>query len=125
VPPEGRLVYHLAATLAAGGVVTLLAAVETLAQRLGLPAAALDGYFELARGSLEEAAATRPVSRAITGPVARGDLRTVEAEIAGLAATAPELTELVVALARATVAAVDDADTGTRLLLRRYLDGLA
>jgi predicted short-subunit dehydrogenase-like oxidoreductase (DUF2520 family) len=55
VPAAARPVYHLAATLAAGGVVTLLAAAIELASALGLPSPVAGGYFALARGALERA----------------------------------------------------------------------
>lgn len=121
VPAESRLPYHLAATLASGGVVTLLAAADAIARRSGLPERVLDGYLELARGSLERAATARPVAGAITGPVARGDRRTVGAELDALAAVAPDLEALVVALARATLRLLDeveDASTQARAALR-------
>ena len=52
VPAAARPLYHFAATLAAGGVVTLLAAAAEIAGGLGLPGAVTRGYLELARGSL-------------------------------------------------------------------------
>ncbi|MEM9552879.1 MAG: DUF2520 domain-containing protein [Acidobacteriota bacterium] len=88
---DARLLYHLAATVAAGGVATLLAVVERLLERSGLPAELLPAYFDLARGALEHAAATRPVTDAITGPAARGDHATVARQLAALEAVAPEL----------------------------------
>ena len=51
VPAAARPLYHFAATLAAGGVVTLLAAAEEIAERLGLPEAVTRGYLELCTGS--------------------------------------------------------------------------
>lgn len=96
-----RPLYHFAATLAAGGVVTLLATAVALGRRIGLPEAALSGYAQLARGAL--AAAERDPAAAITGPVARGDLDTVERHLAALAAAAPEFLPLALELARATL----------------------
>jgi len=72
VPAAARTLYHFAATLAAGGVVTLLAAGEEIAARLGLPAAVVRGYLELSRGAVAAAtdahAACRSVATALTGP---------------------------------------------------------
>src|SRR4051812_22180650 len=48
VPPAARPLYHFAATLAAGGIVTLLSTAGELGERLGLPAAVTRGYLELA-----------------------------------------------------------------------------
>jgi len=117
VPAAARPVYHLAATLAAGGVVTLLAAAIELAAALGLPDLVAGGYFALARGALERAARAAGrvgggteegavglgTAAAITGPAARGDLETVERGLAVLAAVDPAKVPLVVALARETL----------------------
>lgn len=100
VPPEARLLYHFAATLAAGGVVTLLAAAAELADRGGLSREVLSGYLELARGALEAAAGGADPAAAITGPVARGDVQTVLAELQAVEAVSPELVPLAVQLAR-------------------------
>ncbi len=100
IPGSARTLYHFAATLAAGGVATLLAAAADLARRSGLPAAVVAGYGELARGALEAALAASDPATAITGPAARGDLATVERHLAALAEQPPELGALAVALAR-------------------------
>ena len=88
VPPAARPLYHFAATLAAGGTVTLLAAAGEIAERLGLPEAVARGYLELARGALAAAGraldAGRPLAAAITGPVARGDAATVARHLEAL-----------------------------------------
>lgn len=107
VPASARTLYHFAATLAAGGVVTLLSAAEEIAGRLGLPDAVVRGYLELCRGAVAataEAHATgRPLSAALTGPAARGDRATVERQLGALAGLAPEKVSLIIALARETL----------------------
>lgn len=99
VPADARLVYHFAATLAAGGVVTLLAAAADLAQRSGLRREVVDGYLELARGALEQAAEAEDPAAAVTGPVVRRDRDTVFDELSALETTAPEMLPWVVHLA--------------------------
>jgi predicted short-subunit dehydrogenase-like oxidoreductase (DUF2520 family) len=103
VPEEVRALYHLAATLAAGGIATTFASAIAVARAAGVPAAALAGYGALARGALSAALEAAEPADAITGPAARGDLETVELQLARLEATAPELRPLVVALARAAL----------------------
>ena len=103
VPEELRVLYHLAATLAAGGVATVFASAASLAQRAGVPEGARRGYARLALAALEAAAAAADPADAITGPAARGDLETVERQLEALADAAPELKGLVVALARAAL----------------------
>jgi len=107
VPAAARTLYHFAATLAAGGVVTLLALAEEIAVRLRLPAAVVRGYLELSRGAvaaaIEADAAGRPVAAALTGPAARGDRATMERQLAALADLAPRKVRLVTDLARETL----------------------
>lgn len=102
VPPESRRLYHFAASLAAGGVVTLLAMACELGGRLGLPAAVSEGYLELARGALDNVEPARPEA-AITGPVARGDAAVVAAAFEELRGAAPDLVTAALAVARETL----------------------
>jgi predicted short-subunit dehydrogenase-like oxidoreductase (DUF2520 family) len=105
VPRELRPLYHFAATLAAGGVTTLLTLAAEQGERLGLPpdeeTALARGYLALARGALAgaeralddpesdpgEGTAVERLAGAITGPLARGDLDT---HVAGLARVEPD-----------------------------------
>ena len=107
VPAAARPLYHFAASLAAGGVVTLLATAAELAGRLGLPQEVALGYLELARGAIAAARETldagRPLASAITGPAARGDRATLERHFAALRELAPETLALAVSLAEETV----------------------
>jgi predicted short-subunit dehydrogenase-like oxidoreductase (DUF2520 family) len=107
VPAAARPLYHFAATLAAGGVVTLLAAAAEIAGRLGLPQEVARGYLELARGAVgaarESLDAGRPLGSAITGPAARGDGATLERHLEALRRLAPEKLDLAIALAQETL----------------------
>jgi len=123
VPPAARPLYHFAATLAAGGVATLLATAADLARKAGLPPEVASGYLELARGTVAAAIATPAPGAAlaaITGPVARGDLATVQAHFEALKAAAPERLDLARELARETlrqVSTVQDPSPGHQALL--------
>lgn len=104
VPAAARPLYHFAATLAAGGVATLLAAAAELAARAGLPPAVERGYLELARGTVAAAIAAAGGGAAVlTGPVARGDLATCKRHLEALRAAAPERLPLALELARETL----------------------
>lgn len=103
VAPESRALYHFAATLAAGGAVTLLALAEDLARRLGLPEAAVRGYLELCRGAVARAIETGNPAAVLTGPTARGDRATVDRHLEALRTLAPDKLPLVVHLARETL----------------------
>jgi predicted short-subunit dehydrogenase-like oxidoreductase (DUF2520 family) len=103
VAPESRALYHFAATLAAGGAITLLALAEDLARRLGLPEAAVRGYLELCRGAVARAIETGDPAAVLTGPTARGDRETVDRHLEALRTLAPDKLPLVVHLARETL----------------------
>lgn len=74
---EGKPLYHCAATLAAGGVASLLSLAARIWEEAGLEED--EGRIELARlaGSAAEAVGRLPFADALTGPVARRDVETV------------------------------------------------
>lgn len=72
--------YHAAAVIAANHLVALLGQAERVGASVGLPLAALMG---LAEGSLRDVADLGPAG-ALTGPVRRGDLATVQRHLDGL-----------------------------------------
>jgi predicted short-subunit dehydrogenase-like oxidoreductase (DUF2520 family) len=102
VTAEHRTLYHLAASLAAGGVTSLVATAMAIATQLGLDPAVAAGYRELALGALsnlpdDDAGA----AAAVTGPAARGD-HAVLVALAQLAQVAPDLAPTVALAALAT-----------------------
>ncbi|MES1244329.1 MAG: Rossmann-like and DUF2520 domain-containing protein [Acidobacteriota bacterium] len=103
VSPEARPLYHFAATLSAGGAVTVLALAEDLGRRLGLPEEAIRGYLELCRGAVAQAVATGAPAAVLTGPAARGDRATVAGHLEALGRLAPDRLPLVRELARETL----------------------
>lgn len=78
--PRDRAAYHAAACVAANHLVALLAQVERIAERAGVPA---EPFFELAAGALANARA-HGAAHALTGPAARGDRPTLERHLAAL-----------------------------------------
>lgn len=97
VPEAARDLYHLGATVAAGGVATLVVSAGALAAELGLgdeaSAAVRRGYLALARSALdaiEEALEADEESAAagVTGPLARGDHATFLRELERLRSSA-------------------------------------
>ena len=107
VPAAARPLYHFAATLAAGGAVTLLAVAAEIAGRLGLPEAVARGYLELCHGAVSAASAGldagQSLAEAITGPVARGDDATVARYTEALRQFDPERLALAETLAGETL----------------------
>jgi predicted short-subunit dehydrogenase-like oxidoreductase (DUF2520 family) len=79
--PDGeRTRYHASAVVAANHLVALLGQVERLAASCGVP---FEAFAPLIRASLDNAFQLGPAS-ALTGPVERGDLRTVEGHLRAL-----------------------------------------
>ncbi len=108
LPPGSKPAYHAAAVLAAGGLVALLDAVAELARGAGLDEqAALAVYGRLVEQTLANARALG-IRAALTGPVVRGDLGTIEAHLAALAARAPGAGELYLAAARRELALAEE-----------------
>jgi predicted short-subunit dehydrogenase-like oxidoreductase (DUF2520 family) len=80
LPDAMRARYHATAVVASNHLVALLGQVERLAAACGVP---FEAFGPLARASLENALSLGP-GAALTGPVARGDLATVEQHLASL-----------------------------------------
>jgi predicted short-subunit dehydrogenase-like oxidoreductase (DUF2520 family) len=95
---EDRAAYHAAASIASNFLITLEAAAERLAATAGVDRELL---VPLVRATVENWAALG-AERALTGPVARGDTRTVERQRAAVADRTPELLPLFDALVDAT-----------------------
>jgi len=105
-----RVRYHAAAVVAANHLVSLLGQVERLAAGCGVPFEAFGG---LVVACVENAFALGPAG-ALTGPVARGDLSTVEAHLRALD---PAEREAYRALAREAARLTGRRDPGLDRLL--------
>ena len=102
IDDQARPAYHAAASMASNFLVTLQAAAERVALAAGLePPDARRLLAPLVRRSVDNWAGLGPEA-ALTGPIARGDERTVEAQRQAVAAAAPELLDLFDELARQT-----------------------
>lgn len=101
--PGSKGAYHAAAVLAAGGFVALLDAIAELGRVAGLDeAGALAIYGPLIEGTLGNARSLG-IQAALTGPMTRGDVGTLDAHLDILARHAPGVLELYVAAARREV----------------------
>jgi predicted short-subunit dehydrogenase-like oxidoreductase (DUF2520 family) len=98
VADADRAAYHAAAAIASNFLTTIEAAAERLAATAGVPREAL---VPLVRTSVENWAALGG-ERALTGPIARGDVATVARHREAIAERAPDLIDLFDALADAT-----------------------
>ena len=98
ISPEDRAAYHAAASIASNFLITIEAAAERLAATAG---ADRELFVPLVRATVENWASLG-ASRALTGPVARGDEATVARQRAAIEERVPELLELFDALVEAT-----------------------
>jgi predicted short-subunit dehydrogenase-like oxidoreductase (DUF2520 family) len=81
---EQKVVYHAAAVLVGNYSVALAGAAARLATSVGVaPELANRMYIPLLRGALENLGA-QPIASALTGPVRRGDLSTIQAHLSAL-----------------------------------------
>jgi predicted short-subunit dehydrogenase-like oxidoreductase (DUF2520 family) len=80
IADDARPAYHAAACIASNHLVSLLGQVERVAATAGVPLAA---YLDLVRQTVDNVDALGPAA-ALTGPVRRGDLATVERHLAAL-----------------------------------------
>ncbi|WP_107774802.1 Rossmann-like and DUF2520 domain-containing protein [Nocardioides sediminis] len=106
VPEDRRTLYHAGLAHGANHLVTLVSqAVELLSQALDTGSdadvSAADTLRPLLNAALDNALAQG--DSALTGPIVRGDVETVRAHLADVAATAPHTLPSYVALARATL----------------------
>jgi len=102
--PGSKAAYHAAAMLSAGGVVALLDAIAELGRVAGLDeAGSLAIYGGLVEQTLGNARALG-VARALTGPMVRGDVGTIERHLEALARHAPDVLPLYRAIAEREVA---------------------
>jgi predicted short-subunit dehydrogenase-like oxidoreductase (DUF2520 family) len=84
IAPENRPLYHAAAVMASNYVVAMIDAAVTLMRLAGVPQEpALQALGPLIRASVENGLRAGPV-HALTGPIERGDARTVAAHLRAL-----------------------------------------
>lgn len=98
-----RVLYHAAAVVASNYLVTLEAVAERLFLESGLPQEqVLDAFLPLVRGAVDNIAVSGTLS-ALTGPLARGDVETIERHLLALEERTPDLLPLYTTLGAATL----------------------
>lgn len=104
LPPDGRTIYHLGAAIVSNYAVALVALAADLWQSIGIDRAeAVAALAPLLAGTAANLSTTG-LPGALTGPIARGDLRTIERHLSALAATRPDAVALYQALGREALA---------------------
>jgi predicted short-subunit dehydrogenase-like oxidoreductase (DUF2520 family) len=125
LPPGAKAAYHAAAVLAAGGVVALLDAIAELGRVAGLDeAGALAIYGPLIRQTLGNASAVG-IRNALTGPMTRGDVGTLDRHLAELREHAPDVLDVYRALARRELVLAEQRGALTTEAAERVRSSLA
>lgn len=83
VPPQDRALYHAAAVMTSNYLTALLGVAEQLAARWTPPGQSLDALLPLAEGTLANIR-RQGTAAALTGPIVRGDIATVESHLQAL-----------------------------------------
>ena len=123
LPAGEKAAYHAAAVFSANFITTLGAGGVALLEALGISEVTARAMLvPLLRGTVQHLAHT-PVTEALTGPFARGDLAAVEAHCAALGAHAPTFLAAYQVLARTTAEWLGWPDA-QRQALERVLTGL-
>ena len=117
-----RAAYHAAAVFASNDVVALMSAARRTWALAGLPPEAAREALAPLLGAVAENLRRLDPEAALTGPVARGDLATVEAHLAALASV-PDLRALYRALAGELLRVAPGLDPATAEALRGRLEG--
>ena len=94
VPDEDKPLYHVAACIASNYLVTLIYIVRSIHHHLGLRGDdAVKSFWPLVRGTINNIE-HRGVEHSLTGPIARGDVGTIEKHLAAIDAKLPWLSQL-------------------------------
>jgi len=100
---DARTLYHAAACMASNYLVALEHIAESMFVRAGLPAdTALTAFLPLVRGAVDNLVAHGTIE-ALTGPLSRGDISTIEQHLAALREQMPDIETLYRALGLATL----------------------
>lgn len=103
VNPKAKALYHAAAVTASNYLVTLLGMAFTFNEAAEItPEQSLQGLYPLIQGTLSNIR-EKGIPMALTGPIARGDVSTVERHLKEIAELAPEFAPLYKRLGAHTV----------------------
>jgi len=113
ITAEGKTLYHAAAVVASNYLVTLIHVALTFNRTTGMPSdIAFEALRPLIQGTLDNIG-VKGIPDALTGPIARGDIDTVEAHLQAIEQSVPELRDAYNTLGRLTVDLAKDKGTLT------------
>lgn len=103
IDKENKTLYHAAASMLSNYTVTLSYIAGKLLGKAGIETAAgMEAFMPLMKRTVENITASGSAA-ALTGPISRGDVKTVEAHIIKIKEETPELLEVYKALGRKTI----------------------
>lgn len=86
IKPEAKIIYHAAAVIASNYLITLAACSETLLEKAGInPQQARSMICNLMQGNLDNMQHTQELRDALTGPLMRGDIATLDLHLQAIA----------------------------------------
>lgn len=100
--PDHKALYHTSLVLASNYAVTLYATAEKMLHDLGASASAASGALNALVGATLRNLETIGIPDALTGPLVRGDVGTIEAHLAALSQYDPQLKQVYIQLMRLT-----------------------
>lgn len=90
IPSEGKMLYHAAAVVACNYFVALVFQALRMLEKVGIPPdSGLPALMPLIKGTVRNLEKTG-IPRALTGPIARGDLKTIQGHLEAFGRLMPE-----------------------------------
>ncbi|WP_018126312.1 Rossmann-like and DUF2520 domain-containing protein [Balneola vulgaris] len=122
IPSSAKSLIHAASVMASNYVVTLLNASSEMAELSGVSKDEIEkALLSLTRSSLKNML-DKGIEHSLTGPIARGDLSTIEKHLEDLSVN-PKLVELYAKLGLLTIPLAKDVDIDTQRSLKDLFNG--
>lgn len=103
IPEEVKPLYHAAACIASNYLVCLMNTARELYEDIGLnPSESFNAFWPLVRGTIRNIEDKGTV-QSLTGPIARGDVKTIESHLNSFRAQSPRLLEFYKTMAELTI----------------------
>ncbi len=103
IPEEVKSLYHAAACIASNYLVCLMNTAQELYEEIGLnPSESFNAFWPLVRGTIRNIEDKGTV-QSLTGPIARGDIRTIKSHLDSFRAKSPRLLEFYRTMAGLTI----------------------
>ncbi len=103
IPEEVKPLYHAAACIASNYLVCLMNTAQELYEAIGLnPSESFNAFWPLVRGTIRNIE-DKGTIQSLTGPISRGDVKTIESHLQSFRAKSPRLLEFYRTMAELTI----------------------